>query len=1025
VHQRRSMKRKQLMGISKQAEEKNLQEILGIARENLARTEGFLVKLKEDMEDIWQNYEVSDKETLVLFNTAEAQYQETLKDLARRERARKKPYFGRIVFSDPDVGGEESYYIGRVGIAEGTSEPVVIDWRAPIASVYYDGALGRVSYEVNNDGARELELTRKRTYEIKDDTLVTYYDSDVVATDELLTKYLSQNKKAVLGEIIATIQQEQNAIIRKSPRLNVIVQGVAGSGKTTVAMHRISYILYNYEDDFRPEDFYIIGSNRILLNYITSVLPDLDVYGVKQMTMEQLFVRLLYEAWDKHTYSVKPLNKADDTAWQKGTAQWFEDLKFFCETYEREYFGDGNVFLEATGGRLMSPELLEQILTNNKRMSMAQKAETLNERLVAALENEMQGKGHSFPKKERERLLKVYGSYYGKNIDKLSIYTLYEEFLESQAVLGKEVADPKNCFDVYDLAALAYLYRRMIELDQIREASHVVIDEAQDFGMMVYEVMHFCLKDCTYTIMGDVSQNIHEGYGLSDWNGVRELFLTGDYDCFETLKKSYRNTVEISEYASAILAHGSFEVYPAEPVLRHGSPVSVKACCNQGAVIKTIAAAVKDWQAKGHESIAIICKDEEEAAVVRAKLSAEVDVVDGDYETMEFQTGVMVLPIFYTKGLEFDGVVLYCPTKEHYPAGDGSVKLLYVAATRALHELCVVHEGDISDILATKPVQVNRSVQAPTGSKKTVYEKPKELKSEKFAKDVKDTGRERALRGYIGPKQIRTDDLRPKEERPAVFPEKKRVLPSAKPVRKKMMADVKKTDAPLNRSVYEFFSMPEASELTPIGHTKINQGVRMVMPTKQYVDFVTAYGTLRVMPINDGCVRIQFVRTGDEFCNGYFAKMPEKGVSFKVKQEPKQTLLHLKELTVMVEKANGAVQFLDAKGNVLLTEEKKEPRQLEKERGYVYFAFDKKEKLKAQGILKDDLRPVSGKAYYISFGGKALRQAQVVSNKGYRICCGGEETVLFCGTGVYGSFLREDGVKQIDYCFQMEKSLLS
>ena len=155
--------------------------------------------------------------------------------------------------------------------------------------------MGKCSYTVQGEGTFPIDLKRKRTYEIAADTLVDYYDSDVVANDELLTKYLAKNKKAVLGEIIATIQKEQNAIIRKSPRQNLIVQGVAGSGKTTVAMHRISYILYNYADDFRPEDFYIVGSNQILLGYITSVLPDLDVHGVRQMTMSELFVRLLHE----------------------------------------------------------------------------------------------------------------------------------------------------------------------------------------------------------------------------------------------------------------------------------------------------------------------------------------------------------------------------------------------------------------------------------------------------------------------------------------------------------------------------------------------------------------------------------------------------------------------------------------------------------------------------------------------------------------------------------------------------------
>ena len=220
-------------------------------------------------------------------------FKENEYDLIRYEKARKKPYFGRIDFKDGISQEEETCYIGRAGIAKNGSEPVVLDWRAPIASVYYESSMGPCTYTVSSEGTYEMDLVRKRTYEIEQDVLKDFFDSDVVANDELLTKYLAKNKKAVLGEIIATIQKEQNVIIRRSPRTNVIIQGVAGSGKTTVAMHRISFILYNYKDDFRPEDFYIVGSNRILLNYITSVLPELDVYGIRQLTMEQLFVRLL------------------------------------------------------------------------------------------------------------------------------------------------------------------------------------------------------------------------------------------------------------------------------------------------------------------------------------------------------------------------------------------------------------------------------------------------------------------------------------------------------------------------------------------------------------------------------------------------------------------------------------------------------------------------------------------------------------------------------------------------------------
>lgn len=146
---------------------------------------------------------------------------------------------------------------------------------------------------------------------------------------------------------------------------------------------------------------------------------------------------------------------------------------------------------------------------------------------------------------------------------------------------GKKVPFTENEFDLYDLAALAYLYKRIKENDGIREASHVIIDEAQDFGMMAYGVLAYCLRGCTYTIMGDVSQNIHFGYGLNDWKDLQELILTGPFDSFGLLKKSYRNTVEISDFATEILRHGNFPIYPVEPVIRHGNAVEICDCADE------------------------------------------------------------------------------------------------------------------------------------------------------------------------------------------------------------------------------------------------------------------------------------------------------------------------------------------------------------------------------------------------------------------------------------------------------------
>ena len=302
---------RQIPGLSREDEEEQLAEIISIAQDNLTKTEEHIRQLSDDLYEIYEQMEEEEseaKQALLLLHNTPSQLRGDERELIRCRKARKKPYFGRIDFKASDQPGEESYYVGRVGISKEDSRPVVIDWRAPIASVYYENVTGSCAYTVHNEKTYEIDLKRKRTYEIEEDRLKDFYDSDVVVNDELLNKYLAKSKNAVLGEIIATIQKEQNAIIRRTPKSNLIVQGVAGSGKTTVAMHRISYILYNFEDEFRSEDFYIIGSNRILLDYITSVLPDLDVYGVSQMTMEELFVRLLYEDWEPKIHRICPID---------------------------------------------------------------------------------------------------------------------------------------------------------------------------------------------------------------------------------------------------------------------------------------------------------------------------------------------------------------------------------------------------------------------------------------------------------------------------------------------------------------------------------------------------------------------------------------------------------------------------------------------------------------------------------------------------------------------------------------------
>lgn len=1055
-------------GLSRTQEEQKLEEIIEVAQDNLERTEHYIRGLSDNLADILETYDTKDKEALALWHNAESQLNENRMNLLRCKKARKKPYFGWISFHDANQPEAESYYVGRVGIAKNGSDPVVIDWRAPIASIYYENAMGRCKYVVKNDGTYEVDLKHKRTYEIANDKLVDFFDSDVVATDELLTKYLAKSKKAVLGEIIATIQKEQNEIIRKSPRTNLIVQGVAGSGKTTVAMHRISYILYNYEE-FRPEDFYIIGSNRILLNYITGVLPDLDVYGVSQMTMEQLFTRLLYEDWNPLTHKIVALDRKDPYAYIKGSCEWFHDLETFCEAYENSMIPREEIRLEKNGALLIGPVVIGTYLENNPGLSMQSKINMLNEILLSKLENELLGKHVSFTAVEKKELEKKYSIYFGKDVWRDSVFELYKDFLQEQSSRGKTIHFRENEFDVYDLAALAFLYKRIKETDGVREASHVIIDEAQDFGMMAYGALHYCLRDCTYTIMGDVSQNIHYGYGLNDWEELRQLILTGIFDSFGLLKKSYRNTVEISNFATEILRHGNFAIYPVEPIVRHGNDVVVAECKDEQTMVARSAELIRGWQREGHETVAVICRDEKEAAWVSGELGKQIPLADSNLETAEFGSGVIVLPVEYTKGLEFDAVLLFNPSEENYPAEDQYVKLLYVAATRALHELAIVHAGDLTELIA-RPVSMEKRMQSlehEMQPKAKQFEK-KEFTTKELQEQAVIAGhKEKAKRGYIGPKPIVVPKPA-KEPKPAIrlkkiaasrnAAEPKNTTASKNAVVPKSVATAKnataslplttsnsvditkqiklkntnetnilktsaKSELPINESMHQFGEMvTDSSMLRPKGHGRIDNSIRWIKKTKNHVDLVSGYGIMRLTPVEDSLIRIQFIKSqSPDFKTVFWEKTQKAGTKWSAKESKSLVQIETAKLVIRIEKKSGALQFMDRKGKLLLAERSELPRQVEPEGNkfvtWNYFEWEKSEKLSAKGILDDSLERMNQKARYISFGGKQMRMPLVVSEKGYGIGVAAEASVMCCDIPIYKPYIYTEGVNQIDYYF--------
>ncbi len=1032
-----------LPDISRPAEERYLKQTLQVIQNNITNYGDDVSRMREEIDVILDHFHDDNPELINQLENTITLHDHMKRALERNERAQKKPYFGRIIFHDETYGKEESLYVGRSGIFKDATNLMVVDWRAPVANAYYENGLGRCSYSSPEGKDIQIDLQLKRTYEIDDGKLQNYFDSEVIANDEILTKYLAKNKQAVLGEIVATIQKEQNEIIRKTPYHNIIVQGVAGSGKTTVAMHRISYILYNYAERFKPDDFYIVGSNRILLNYITGVLPDLDVYGVRQMTMEQLFVRLLYEDWDDKKYGIKSTDRSGQKGIIKGSLSWFRDLEYYCKRLEWNVISHESVFLnplqfvegfqdgktgvfDRTGGKPAAPKDLillvdgaavERYIRQNPTVSVQNKINMLNERLSIKVKDAFLGKGVKYTEAEKKAIIKAYRGRYGESIWKHSIYDMYTDFLQKQIAKGADVEIPTNEFDVYDLAALAYLYKRIKETEVISEAHHVVIDEAQDFGMMAYSVLKFCIKDCTYTIMGDVSQNIHFGYGLNDWEELKRLYLSDSMASFCLLKKSYRNTVEISDFATNILHHGQFSIYPVEPIIRHGNPVEIQKLPDRVTLIQKAAEVCRNWQTKGLDTIAVICRTGDAAAKAAAELKQYIPIMESDLEKAEFGNGIMVLPVEYTKGLEFDAVLILDPTGEDYPVEDGHAKLLYVAATRALHELCVLHTGDLTGLIAD-PVP--------------------ERKERKELQKAHTANTANAQRPPIQTLPIKSPNQTIPQKKPTASFSTPRSNVSAKPLTNVQSKEVQPTNLPTSnaqkkafsqgnssatKSAIAFGDLPVTDILRPVGHTKIDLAVRWVSKQSDGLYLQSRYGVLRLSPINSGIIRVTFTK-GSRLLDDTHPqiKVTKTDRAWMYKDSSKTVELLTDELILSIDKTTGAIRYLTRDKKLLLEECNKECRQTEstptqKTRNWLYLNWQKGEKLYGLGAKGNPGIDLQGTARYFSHGKDDNELPLLLSDRGYGILIASDGPTFACDIPTYGSYLYTEEALQMDYYF--------
>lgn len=670
-------------------EQAHLLNCLEMIEKNIAQYEQAVREYDIETKDLYRAVQAGETG---LYNqlVASRNIQEHMENSLRKNRAAlHKAYFGRIDYRDETFDLEESLYIGKNGISRDQTEVVIVDWRAPVASVYYENGPGKGTYLVPEAGEVEIDLKLKRTYDLEGRVLIGYYEDDVAANDELLVKYLAQNKEAVLGDIIATIQKDQNQIIRDTPFKNIIVQGVAGSGKTTVALHRISYLLYNYDKRYKPSEFCIVGSSDMLLDYIASGLPELDVKNVKQMRMDAFLTYLMEKAFKKKYRLVAEGTEAA----RKSKLFFIKKLEAFLTRKTEEALNIKDI-KDQELGVLMRAEDLEETKRNSGVLSLFQLEELYNRRLASRIRFLMTGEEQDRKKKEK---LAQYRHYFHSKDKKETEPGVYLEFLntleqETRGDFSETIEQvKKNRFDIYDIAALALIWKRIFVKKQRDEFSQIFIDEAQDFGETVYYVLHCVLPECYFTIMGDVSQNIRYETGMNDWEGLKEALFEKERDSLYLLLKSYRNTIEISREAGKVLREAADRAYQIEPVIRHGKAVEYLQRPEEKLILK-LRELLKDLSDRQYQTIAVITRTEEEAEELKTVLSME-------NQNTTFSNGIMILPIALTKGLEFDAVIIWKPDEAHYGKNPKEAKLLYVAITRALHELYFLGDRERSPLL--------------------------------------------------------------------------------------------------------------------------------------------------------------------------------------------------------------------------------------------------------------------------------------------------------------------------------------
>ena len=594
------------------------------------------------------------------------------------------PYFGRIDFLEKKENSKVMpIYIGIHTFYDPESRATLIhDWRAPVSSMFYDHELGEAGYR-SPSGEIKGVISLKRQYRIRGGKMEFMIESALTVHDDILQKELSSNADDKMKNIVATIQREQNQIIRNEDIRTLIIQGVAGSGKTSIALHRIAYLLYTFRDSISSKDILIVSPNKVFSDYISNVLPELGEETVPETSMEQILSGVLEHKYKYQTYFglvnellEKPSSSLIDRIAYKASFGFISELDKFILHIENTYFKAADVKLTKYI-TIPAPFIEEQYLRFNRypiRRRFDAMADYMLDMLKIQYTFTVTTTGRNLLKKEI-RLM------FAGNND----IQVYKDFFKWTNNPGMFKMRKGHTLEYSDLAPLAYLHLALEgNGNQPFRVKHLLIDEMQDYSPIQYKVIQK-LFPCRKTVLGDAGQSVNP-YGSSTAETIQKSLTASE---IMKLCKSYRSTFEITDFAQKI--HPNAEL---EPVARHGEKPQILQFGSAVEELSGIMGLISTYRKSGYKSLGIICETEQQARKMADMLKSYAnDISFLSSQSSAFVQGIVITSAHMAKGLEFDEVIIPQTDERNYRS-EIDKSMLYVAVTRAMHRLTLTfHEA--------------------------------------------------------------------------------------------------------------------------------------------------------------------------------------------------------------------------------------------------------------------------------------------------------------------------------------------